>query len=215
MRNEVCMYHGIVTDNQDPDGLGRVRISLPEIQGGDQSQTNWLPILTPFAGNQTGGFFLPEIEDVVIALFFDDGLEQGVVLGAAWNHNHMPPATEENSAADLNDDGTNSLHFLRSRSGMRIILDDSDGEEKLQLLNTDATTRVEMLVGEEILNIETEADINISSGGVINIEAEEISISTENELSFASDALGIESDGDTTLSASGNLGIEGNGVAMN
>ncbi len=215
MSKEACFFHGIVTDNQDPDKLGRVKVSIPEIEGGADTQSDWLPVLSPFSGEETGVFCLPELEDIVVVMFFDGTLEKGVVLGSLYNQNMTPPLTEENSDADLNDDGNNSLHFIRSRSGLRIILDDTDGEEKIQLLSPDAATRIEMLMGDELMNIETDKDISISAKGVISIEAEEIEFKAEKALTMEAENIKQEGSKDITVKGDKSVALEGSSVKLN
>lgn len=215
MSKEANFYHGIVTDNQDPDGLGRIKVSLPELEGGADTQSDWLPVLSPFSGAEIGVFCLPELEDIVIVMFFDKELEKGVVIGSMYNQNMTPPLTEENSDGDLNDDGNNALHFVRSRSGLRIILDDTDGEEKIQLLSPDAATRIEMLIGDELINIETDKDLSISAKGVISIEAEEIEFKAEKAVTIEAENIKQEASKDITVEGGNSVAIEGSSVKLN
>ncbi|MBN2735364.1 MAG: rhs element Vgr protein [Spirochaetales bacterium] len=215
MSKDANFFHGIVCDNQDPDGLGRIKVSLPELEGGADTQSDWLPVLTPFAGDSIGAFCLPELEDVVVVMFFDKELEKGVVLGSMYNQNIKPPVTEENSDADLNDDGNNSLHFVRSRSGLRIILDDTDGEEKIQLLSPDAKTRIEMLIGDELINIETDKDLSINAKGVISFDAEEIEFKAEKAFSLEAENIKQESSKDITIEGSNSISLEGQSIKLN
>jgi uncharacterized protein involved in type VI secretion and phage assembly len=52
---------GIVTNNQDPDGLGRVKVKFPWLSDVDES--TWARIAAPMAGDQRGVYFLPEVDD--------------------------------------------------------------------------------------------------------------------------------------------------------
>ena len=54
----------IVSDNNDPQGLGRVRCKIPWLA--DQLQTDWCRIIMPSAGKDRGFFWLPEIGDEVM-----------------------------------------------------------------------------------------------------------------------------------------------------
>lgn len=211
----VTVHQAKVTDNQDPDGLGRIRLSICTVEGGADIESDWLPVITPFAGNESGLFSLPEVDDIVAAMFFDSSFQDGIVLGCFYNESLPPPKTEENSDGDLNDDGNNSLHFVRSRSGLRIILDDTDGEEKIQLLSTDAKTRFEILVGDELINIETDKDLFIGADGVISIAAEELSITTEKAMDISCDSAQCESSKDISIEGSSNLTLEGQTIKLN
>ena len=58
---------GIVTNNNDPDKLGRVKVRFPWLSGSTES--HWARVATPMAGNGRGLYFLPEVDDEVLVLF--------------------------------------------------------------------------------------------------------------------------------------------------
>src|SRR3972149_536693 len=80
---------GIVTNNQDPDGLGRVKIKFPWLS--DDNETDWVRIATLMAGGQRGGFFLPEVGDEVLVAFEHGDINHPYVIGALWNGVDKPP----------------------------------------------------------------------------------------------------------------------------
>ena len=107
--------YGIITDNADPDGIGRVRVGLYSL--GKDIQTHWIHIITP----GMGVFALPEVGDQVVVAFIGDNPDLPIVLGVVWSNKQRPPMTEENAGSELNKDGKNNLRFMRSRSGNRVI----------------------------------------------------------------------------------------------
>ena len=58
---------GVVTNNQDPDGLGRIKVKLPRISGEDES--NWARVISFMTGKDMGAFYLPEVDDEVLVAF--------------------------------------------------------------------------------------------------------------------------------------------------
>ena len=58
---------GQVTDNQDPLGMGRVKVRIPML--GAQDESNWARIVATGAGNARGIYFLPEVDDEVLVVF--------------------------------------------------------------------------------------------------------------------------------------------------
>ena len=52
---------GTVSNNQDPEGLARVKLRLP--WRGKDFETDWVRIATPMGGNDRGVYFLPEVGD--------------------------------------------------------------------------------------------------------------------------------------------------------
>ncbi|MBN1700205.1 MAG: rhs element Vgr protein [Spirochaetales bacterium] len=205
---------GIVTDNEDPDGLGRVKVKLPHI--GDEVETDWIPVMTAYASPECGAFILPEIDDQVVIGFLGDCPDRPIVLGSIWSANRKPPETGENTASDLNSDGENNLKFIKSRSGHQIILDDKDGEEKIQILAADGKTRFEFLSGDTTINIETDKDLRISASGKLGIEAEEGEFTFKKGLKIEADGLTAETKSkDIEIKASRNMTIKGSTVKIN
>ncbi len=68
-----------VTNNSDPNGLGRVRVMLNGLE--DNHETDWAPVATLMAGDQRGSFFLPEVDDEVLVAFYDQRLPADIVSG--------------------------------------------------------------------------------------------------------------------------------------
>ena len=107
---------GQVTDNRDPDGLGRVRVRLAwQAQG----SSHWARTAAPMSGSGYGAWFLPEVGDEVLV-----GAKGGdpallYVLGMLWSGKAKPPET--------NADGKNNLRLIESRSGHQLLFDDTEG----------------------------------------------------------------------------------------
>lgn len=112
---------GVVTDNQDPGKLGRVRVRFPWLAENDAS--HWARVAAPMAGKHYGAFFLPEVGDEVLVAFEHGRPESAYVLGGLWNGVDKPPAD--------NADGKNNLRVLRSRAGHEVVLDDTKGAEQV------------------------------------------------------------------------------------
>ena len=206
--------YGIVTDNADPDGLGRIKVKLSVL--GEDIETNWIPVMSLYGSAECGAFFLPEIDDQVVVAFLNDNPEQGIVLGSVWSEAAVPPETGENTGSDLNQDDENNLKFIKSRSGHQIILDDKDGEEKIQILAADGATRFEFLAEDEIINIETDKDLIISAGGKLSIEAEEGEFTFDKGLKIEADKISEESKSkDIESIASQSMQVEGSSVKLN
>jgi uncharacterized protein involved in type VI secretion and phage assembly len=204
---------GFVSDNQDPDQNGRVKVNV--YLSMVPFETDWLPMISLFAGEERGAFSLPDVGDFVVIAFQDNSYRKGYVLGSVWTQNTALPLSEENSDADLNADGKNAQTMFRSRSGQRIILDDTDGAEKIQVLNPDGTSRIELNTEEEAINLISEVDVTLSSETMVGITAEEIQMETEGDLTGECENFGVEASGDTTLAGDGGVVLEGKGVGLN
>lgn len=108
---------GVVSQNKDPEGLGRIRVRLPWLDGNDVDESRWASWAVPFEGKQFGWYTLPDVGDQVVLAFVGGDLRHPVVLGGAWNSADPPP--------EANDDGKNNFRGYRSRSGHKLVFDDS------------------------------------------------------------------------------------------
>ena len=57
----------MVTNNDDPEKLGRVRVQFPTLSADDESA--WARIATPGGGKERGLQWLPEVDDEVLVGF--------------------------------------------------------------------------------------------------------------------------------------------------
>ena len=112
------VYYGVVTQNKDDDkGLARVKVKLPWLDNGDQDQAFWAQLSTPMAGDKMGFYTLPDVDDVVAVMFIAGDINHPVVLGGIWS---KTDATPENNSG-----GKNDFRGYRSRTGSRVIMNDS------------------------------------------------------------------------------------------
>ncbi len=117
------VYPALVTDLQDPDGQGRVRIELPFVNAEQgPAATPWARLATFMAGQGRGSWFIPEVGDEVLVAFVAGDPRHPVVIGALWNGRDTPPETM---------DAENNRRSITSRSGHKLTFDDSAGGEKV------------------------------------------------------------------------------------
>jgi uncharacterized protein involved in type VI secretion and phage assembly len=131
------LHYGVVVQNKDDEqGLSRIKVKLPWLDHGDTDQTHWAQLQTPMEGNKFGWYVLPDIEDAVVVMFIAGDSSQPVVLGGVWS--------KPDNSPEPNEDGKNNFRGYRSRSGHRLILDDTD---KTKVVIADKTTKNMIGVG--------------------------------------------------------------------
>jgi phage protein D/phage baseplate assembly protein gpV len=79
---------GVVTNNADPDGMGRVRVRYPAF--GDEVESAWARIATPSAGKERGLLMLPVVGEEVLVAFEHDDTRRPYVLGSLFNGRDVP-----------------------------------------------------------------------------------------------------------------------------
>src|SRR5215831_2870161 len=77
-------YRGFVTDNDDPDNRGRVKVRVPNVLG-DDVVTDWALPCAPFGGaSGQGFFFIPDVGAGVWVEFESGLLEFPIWVGTFW-----------------------------------------------------------------------------------------------------------------------------------
>lgn len=190
---------GIVTNNQDPEKLGRVKVKLPRLSGDDES--NWARIATLMAGKDRGAFFLPEVNDEVLVAFECGDINLPCIIGALWNGQDKPFET--------NSDGKNDKRVIKSRSGHLIRLDDKDGAEKIEIIDKSGKNLITIDTKSNRITISSDKDIELSAKkGKITINAQDIELKS-------SASTKVESGAGMDLKASAKMTVKGATVEIN
>jgi hypothetical protein len=155
------------------------------------------------------------VGDQVFVVSLDNSDVRKAVIGASWSNEAASPETGENSDADLNQDGKNSLRFIKSRAGSMFIFDDSEGAEKIQLISSDNKSRFELNVADELVSLNTEHDLAMGAKGAISIQAEEFSLTAKKQFNIEVDEYQISAKKAMNITADKDMGIKGSGLALN
>jgi uncharacterized protein involved in type VI secretion and phage assembly len=190
---------GVVTNNQDPDEMGRVKVKFPWLSDLDESM--WARVAAPMTGNQRGVYFLPEVNDEVLVAFDHGDVRFPYVLGALWNGKDAPPVK--------NSDGKNNIRMIKSRSGHIIKLNDEDGKETIEIIDKSKKNSIVIDTSKNTITVTTDKDITLSaSNGTIKLDAQKVEIKS-------SDATKLTSGSTTNIEASGTMTVKGSTVNIN
>jgi uncharacterized protein involved in type VI secretion and phage assembly len=80
----------LVTNVNDPEKLGRIKVHFPWLDA--KHESDWIRIATMMAGNDRGSFFMPEVEDEVLIAFEHGDSRFPIAVGFLWNGVDRPPA---------------------------------------------------------------------------------------------------------------------------
>jgi uncharacterized protein involved in type VI secretion and phage assembly len=190
---------GVVTNNQDPDGMHRVKLRFPWLNLDDES--HWARVAVAMAGNGRGAYFLPEPDDEVLVAFEHGSLEHPYVIGALWNGKDKPP--------ENNSDGKNDNRSITSRSGHVVRLYDKQGDERIEIIDKTGSNRIVIHSSDNKISIEAQGDIAIKSAtGKVTIEAIGVEINSQADVK-------VQAQTSIDVSASGLVNIKGTLVNIN
>lgn len=205
-----------VTDNEDPKGLGRVKVTYPHRDSDDESL--WARVATDMASSEYGTFFLPEVGDEVLVAFEDGDIHYPYVIGSLYNGQRAPPQD--------NGDGDNNIREIKSRSGHVLDFDDTDGEELVKIeTNAGHVVKLEDESGSEKVTIEDQSgsnvitmdsssnEVSVEAGQTLSLSAPTIELNADSEVSISSSAkVNMEGKGKVNISSKGQLNVESNGM---
>lgn len=186
----------LVTQNQDDEGLCRVKVRYPWRDKPRESY--WARLAVPMAGNERGTVMIPEVGDEVLVAFEREDLRFPYVLGALWNGKDKPPLA--------NDDGKNDKRIVQSRKKHYLLFD--DGTRGVVELAHQNGGRVRFTDDEIELRDQQGNQLKIERSGAITLQA-------NGKLKISATAITIESTGTLELKANATLTVRGALVNIN
>ncbi len=173
------VFPALVSDIKDPDGQGRVKVTLPwSADTASGRYEAWARLATLMGGNNRGSWFVPDVNDEVLVCFEGGDPRRPYVIGGLWNGSDAPPDAMDTA-------GNNYRKVLRSRNGVKLTLDDTNGQEQM-ILETPGGQKVTLKDGPgavEVVDsngnsIKLEASgITITAGAKVTINAGQVAVS--------------------------------------
>lgn len=171
------VYVALVVDNEDPDDQGRVKVRLPWSADSDsQRYEAWARLATLMAGAGRGTWFVPDPDDEVLVAFEAGDPGRPFVVGALWNGSDSPP--EQMTSG-------NPRRTILTGAGVRITLDDTDGDVNL-LLETPGGQSVHLTDSPAAVTVED------SNGNSVTTDSSGITINGASMVTIKSGQVKVE-----------------------
>jgi phage protein D len=163
---------GVVTDNEDPQGMGRVRVRLPWLA--DDAESWWARLAQPGAGKDYGMAWIPQVGDEVLVAFGQGDMAYPFVIGGLWNGEDSAPLGD-----DLFDAGLVKRSGFISRGGHKLVFFDAEDRSGIALITANNKFRVSLnetdgqlhLYFDGKLLVDGTGDIEIKTQGAMKLEA--------------------------------------------
>ena len=142
----------IVKDNNDPQGMGRVRVQFFWQKG--EQLSPWIRMIQPYAGNGKGFYFIPEVGEEVMVDFENGNAERPFVLGAHYNgvaKSGYKPTTKA----------------IHTQSGTKILLNDAEGSVRIE----DASGNIYQMDGNGTIEVKAPKNIIFTAGEDLKFSA--------------------------------------------
>ncbi len=156
---------GIVTDNNDPQGQGRVKVKFPWLS--PEHTSDWARVVSIGAGAQRGTLFLPEINDEVLIGFEMGNIHYPYVLGGLWNGVDKLPLPKE----QILKNSKVWQRVIMARTGHQILFDDD--ERGGGIIIQDATgNQIRFDAEQNSITIQSKGDLTIKAAGTLTLSAD-------------------------------------------
>jgi phage protein D/phage baseplate assembly protein gpV len=182
---------GIVTDNDDPDRLGRVKLRFPSLSADYES--SWARVAAPGNGASRGTVWIPEVNDEVLVAFESGDRQRPFVVGGLWNGNDAPPPIEVDNGK------LNGRHFV-SRDGNQVYMWDKPADSSLGMKTA----------GEEVVLLLSRTDRKLSGtsdGKIVLTATSDIEINATGKVKISGDG-GVEITSSAQAKLTGSAGVE-------
>jgi phage protein D len=206
---QIGLTIGIVTNNKDPDGIGRVRVKFPALS--DQEESWWARVVTPGGGSNAGLMMMPQIDDEVLVGFEHGDLRRPFVLGGLWGTKAKPPTASETFLSQnkviewgLKTAAGATLAFRGGQTPQdkhfKVALPDGT----MQYLGSD---KIELVAMNKSIELKSgQASILITDQGDIQLKGMNIKIDATNALTVNGTTIAVKAK--TTMKAEGQAMIE-------
>ncbi len=238
---EYSIILGKVVDNYDDAKPGMIRVEYLLRPSGTATNA-WMKYMAPYAGVESGHYFMPEKGAEVVVAFDHGDPSCPVALGCLWTKTTPAPkacANQENSVKKILTKGGNQIIF-EDKSGKEEIVIQTKGELKIRLADENEIIEIQNKSGKTLLSIdgkngsiklEAEKKLELSVGGKsqITIESDSVKMKTKtlelsgdqklklkgNTTDFSGSSVNVKADGSLKLEASGMTTVKGSMVKIN
>ncbi len=180
----------LVTENDDPEGLGRVKLKFPWLA--DTFESDWAPVTQFGAGPDSGSFFVPNVGDEVLVGFGFGDIRQPFVIGGLHNGQTKHMAGEIESV-----NGAQKRRGIVSRNKHHLTFFDGADESGISLITGQNHLRISLDDTQSWIELNSPGKVTISADGDMQLTAKgSLELSGSAGLKLKSDAV-VEVSGQT------------------
>ena len=177
----------VVKDNEDPNGLGRIRVQFDwQIQLSEETDeelmTPWLRMAQPYAGGGKGFSFIPEIGEEVMIDFEGGNAERPYVKGTLYNG-----VDDVDNKWVANSNSANQIKAIRTRNGHTIEIHDEGNDGYIRIYDNEKENYIlTFSTDEKLIKLESTGNIELyAKNDIIMHAGHDINASADNDIFIA------------------------------
>jgi phage protein D len=186
---------GVVTNNNDPEQMGRVRVKYPSLS--DSEESAWARVASVSAGNARGVMMLPQPDEEVIVGFEQGDARRPIVIGSLFNGKDKP-GTE----LLQNRDGSfavvsNEKGFIHTKKDLEIKSD----QKMVVEIESDQTSKVQGNMSHETTgNSKLKAQqYTLEAGSTLSVKGVSVTVEASASLTLKGATVDVQASGPLNL----------------
>ncbi|MGH3839485.1 MAG: VgrG-related protein, partial [Pseudonocardiaceae bacterium] len=206
---------GQVSDNRDPDKLGRVRLTFPWLD--DDFVSDWARTVQAGAGKDRGALIVPEVGDEVLVAFEQGSFQRPYVLGGLHNGVDTPPKGE----VELVDSSSGAIdrRAFVSRTGHALeMLETASGAQGVKIRTGDGKLTLDLDQKQTKITVHSDGTVTVEARNGVTVDAGTGSLRLTGQDVTIAAKTGVKMDGgggEVKVSSNTGVNIQGTTVKVN
>ncbi|MGH3823469.1 MAG: VgrG-related protein [Pseudonocardiaceae bacterium] len=206
---------GQVSDNRDPDKLGRVRLTFPWLH--DEFVSDWARTVQAGAGKARGALIVPEVGDEVLVAFEQGSFQRPYVLGGLHNGVDTPP-TGDVELVDSSSGAIDRRAFV-SRTGHALeMLETASGAQGIKIRTGDGKLTLDLDQKKTKITVHSDGTVTIEARNGVTVDAGTGSLRLAGKDITIAAKTGVKMDGgggEVKVSSNTKVSVQGATVSLN
>jgi phage protein D/phage baseplate assembly protein gpV len=206
---------GQVSDNKDPDKLGRVRLTFPWLN--DNFVSDWARTVQVGAGKNRGAVIVPEVGDEVLVAFEQGSFQRPYVLGGLYNGVDTMPKGEV-ELVDASSGAIDRRAFV-SRTGHALeMLESASGAQGVKIKTGDGKLSIHLDQKQTKITVHSDGTVTIEAPRGVTVDAGTGSLKLTGQDVAITAKTGVKVDGgagEVKVSSNTAVSVQGTTVSVN
>ena len=166
------LYQGVVTNIDDPEKRGRIKVLCPDVLG-SETESAWCDPLVQVAYDTGGDFCIPAVDEAVWIQFVAGDVNRPVYMGGWWSKDKTPLGTDYSSADSVRIISYSDCTIIMQDGKIKINVGGGSGD--LQIEDNNITINGDLKVTGKVTSDSVDtSSVKASSGNISSLNTTNI-----------------------------------------